>query len=39
MFGVNILLKESNNLTKVGIGIKKYDKYQKIISIDEKKNQ
>ena len=23
MFGVNILLKESNNLTKVGIGIKK----------------
>ena len=39
MFGVNILLKESNNLTKVGIGIKKkIDKYQKIISIDEKKN-
>ena len=29
MFGVNILLKESNNLTKVGIGIKKIDKYQK----------
>ena len=23
MFGVNILLKESNNLTKVGIGLKK----------------
>ena len=39
MFGVNILLKESNNLTKVGIGLKKKkDKYQKIISIDEKKN-
>ena len=39
MFGVNILLKESNNLTKVGIGLKKnIDKYQKIISIDEKKN-
>ena len=38
MFGVNILLKESNNLTKVGIGLKKnIDKYQKIISIDEKK--
>ncbi len=39
MFGVNILLKESNNLTKVGIGLKKkIDKYQKIMSIDEKKN-
>ena len=39
MFGVNILLKESNNLTKVGIGLKKKkDKYQKIKSIDEKKN-
>ena len=39
MFGVNILLKESNNLTKIGIGLKKkIDKYQKIISIDEKKN-
>ena len=39
MFGVNILLKESNNLTKVGIGLKKkIDKYQKIIIIDEKKN-
>lgn len=38
MFGVNILLKESNNLTKVGIGLKKkIDKYQKIMSIDEKK--
>ena len=37
MFGVNLLLNDLNSLTKIGIGLKKEDKYQKIISVDEKK--
>ena len=39
MFGVNILIRDTNNFIKAGIGLKKIiDKYKKIISIDEKKN-
>ena len=39
MFGVNILIRDKNNFIKAGIGLKKIiDKYKKIISIDEKKN-
>ena len=39
MFGVNILIRNTNNFIKAGIGLKKIiDKYKKIISIDEKKN-
>ena len=37
MFGVNLILNESNDFTKIGIGLKKEDKYQKIISVEEKK--
>ena len=40
MFGVNILIRDTNNFIKAGIGLKKIiDKYKKIISIDEKKNK
>ena len=40
LFGVNLVLKDSNKNSKVGLGLKKtMDKYQKIISIDEKKNK
>jgi len=39
MFGVNILIRDTNNFIKAGIGLKKImDKFKKIISIDEKKN-
>ena len=39
MFGVNILIRDTNNFIKAGIGLKKIiNKYKKIISIDEKKN-
>ena len=39
MFGVNILIRDKNSFIKAGIGLKKIiDKYKKIISIDEKKN-
>ncbi len=39
MFGINLLLNESNNFTKLGIGLKKsMGKYKKIISVEEKKN-
>ncbi len=40
MFGVNLLLNDSNNLKKIGIGLKKtMDKFQKIISIEGKKTR
>ena len=40
MFGVNLLLNDSNSIKKIGIGLKKnMSKYSKIISFDEKKNQ
>ena len=38
MFGVNLILSESNDFTKIGIGLKKNtNKYQKIISVEGKK--
>ena len=38
MFGVNLLLNDSNSIKKIGIGLKKnMSKYSKIISFDEKK--
>ena len=40
MFGVNLILSESNDFTKIGIGLKKNtNKYQKIISVEGKKNR
>lgn len=40
MFGVNLILSESNDFTKIGIGLKKStNNYQKIISVEGKKNR